>query len=139
MNLATHETGHLVFGWGGQVLAALGGTLLQLLMPLAFAVSFWRRGDRHAASVALWWLGQNCFNISRYIADARAQELPLVGGGEHDWTYLLAHWGVLERDVGIARDVRFLGVVITMGALFMGWWMVTKAPEAVASPSPSQA
>lgn len=135
VNLAIHETGHLVFGWGGEVLAALGGTLLQLLMPLAFAISFWRRGDRHAASVALWWTGQNCFNIARYIADARAQELPLVGGGEHDWTFLLAHWGVLDRDLGIARDVRLLGVVVTIGALFMGWWMVTRDPVAVAFPS----
>lgn len=139
MNLAIHETGHLVFGWGGEVLAALGGTLLQLLMPLAFAFSFWRRGDRHATSVALWWSGQNCFNISRYIADARAQELPLVGGGEHDWTYLLSHWGVLDRDLGIARDVRFLGVVVTIGALFMGWWVVMHAPMADAPSSPSQA
>lgn len=125
MNLAIHETGHLVFGWGGDMLAALGGTLLQVLMPLAFAVSFWRRGDRHAATIGLWWAGQNCFNIARYVADARAQALPLVGGGEHDWTYLLSRWGVLERDLGIARDIRFLGVAIMVGALFAGWWLVS--------------
>lgn len=135
LNLAIHETGHLVFGWGGEVLTALGGTLLQLLLPLAFALSFWRRGDRHAASVALWWTGQNCFNIARYVADARAQELPLVGGGEHDWTFLLAHWGVLDRDLGIARDVRFLGVVVTLGALFSGWWMMTHTAAAASPPA----
>lgn len=135
VNLAIHESGHLAFAWGGEVLAALGGTLLQLLMPLAIALSFWRRGDGHAASVALWWTGQNCFNIARYIGDARAQELPLVGGGEHDWTFLLAHWGVLDRDLGIARDVRFLGVVVTVAALALGGWTVTHAPRTDRSPS----
>lgn len=49
-----------------------GGTLFQLIVPLAFVVYFWRRGDRHAASVPLWWVGQNCWNIARYVADAHA-------------------------------------------------------------------
>jgi hypothetical protein len=48
-------------------------------------VALWRQGDRHGATVPLWWLGQNCWNISVYIKDPRAQELPLVGGGEHDY------------------------------------------------------
>ena len=119
LDLPIHETGHLVFAWGGEVLAALGGTLFQLLLPLAFVVSFVRRGDRHAASVALWWVGQNCWNVARYVADARAQELPLVGGGEHDWAFLLETWGLLARDQAIARDVRLLGWILVVGSV---WW-----------------
>ena len=103
------------------MLTALGGTLLQLLMPLAFVAYFQRRRDRHAASVALWWVGQNCWNIARYIADARAQELPLVGGGEHDWAFLLGTWGRLARDQVIARDVRLLGWVLVIAATWLGW------------------
>lgn len=121
LDLPIHETGHLVFGWGGEVLAALGGTLFQLIMPLAFVGYFWRGRDRHAASVALWWVGQNCWNIARYVADARAQALPLVGGGEHDWAFLLATWGRLERDQVIARDIRFAGWVLVGGAIWLGW------------------
>jgi hypothetical protein len=83
VNLAIHETGHLVFSPFGEWMTVAGGTLFQLLVPLVFAAYFWRRGDRHAATVPLWWMGQNCFGIARYISDARAQELPLVGGGEH--------------------------------------------------------
>jgi hypothetical protein len=119
LNLAIHETGHLVFAWGGDVLAALGGTLFQLILPLAFVLSFWKNQDRHAASVALWWVGQNFWNIARYIADARAQELPLVGGGEHDWTFLLATWGKLDQDLTLARDVRFVAWVIVLASV---WW-----------------
>jgi hypothetical protein len=121
LDLPIHETGHLVFAWGGDVITALGGTLFQLIVPMAFVIYFWRRGDRHAASVPLWWVGQNCWNIARYMADARAMELPLVGGGEHDWNFLLSEWGVLARDTQIAHDLRFIGAVIGAAAIWIGW------------------
>ena len=57
----------------------LGGTLFQLIVPLTFAGYFAMKHDWHAATVPLWWTGQNCWNIARYISDARAQDLPLVG------------------------------------------------------------
>lgn len=139
LDLPIHETGHLVFAWGGDILAALGGTLLQLIMPLAFVVYFWRRGDRHAASVALWWTGQNCWNIARYVADARAMELPLVGGGEHDWNYLLSEWGLLGRDTLLARDIRFFGVLLAAAAIWIGWQALKRpaVPGALAAAPPS--
>jgi hypothetical protein len=112
LDLAIHETGHLVFGPFGELIGFLGGTLMQLIVPAAFAGYFLRKGDRHAATVALWWLGQNCWNISVYVSDARAQELPLVGGGEHDWTYLLDRFDVLEKDLAIGRAVHLVGVVL---------------------------
>ena len=121
LDLPIHETGHLVFAWGGEVLTALGGTLFQLLMPLAFVWHFWRADDRHAASVPLWWVGQNCWNVARYVADARAQELPLVGGGEHDWAFLLATWDLLAHDQSLARAARLLGWLIVGASLLLGW------------------
>jgi hypothetical protein len=82
VDLPIHETGHLVFMAFGDFIHVAGGSLFQLIMPALFVAYFWRRGDRHAASVMLWWVAQNCGNIAVYAADARARELPLVGGGE---------------------------------------------------------
>lgn len=121
LDLAIHETGHLVFAFGGETLGILGGSLMQLLVPAAFAAALWRRGDRHGATVPLWWLGQSCWNISVYARDARAQELPLVGGGEHDWAILLDHWGWLQRDQEIGRAIFFSGVVLYAVAVVAGW------------------
>jgi hypothetical protein len=120
VDLAIHETGHLVFGPFGEFIGFAGGTLFQLIMPAVFVVYFWRRGDRHAASVALWWIGQNCGHIATYVADARAQELPLVGGGEHDWFYLLSATGQLPHDLGIARAVRSAGVLLLVTSTIWG-------------------
>ena len=119
VDLAIHEAGHLVFGWGGEVTTALGGTLLQLMAPLVFAGYFGWRRDWHAVSVPLWWTGQSCWNVARYVADARAQELPLVGGGEHDWAFLLAEWNLLGRDEAIARAIRVMGFGLIVGASFL--------------------
>ena len=120
VDLAIHETGHLVFAPFGEFLGFLGGTLFQLAFPIAFVVYFWRRADRHAATVALWWVAQNCWNVSVYIADARAQELPLVGGGEHDWAYLLGRLGWLAYDRSLALDMRLIGAAIYVYATVAG-------------------
>ena len=125
LDLPIHETGHIVFGWGGEVITALGGTMFQLIVPLLFVIYFWRRGDRHAATVPLWWVGQSCWNIARYVADARAMDLPLAGGGEHDWNFLLGVWGVLPRDTLIARDIRSIGTLIVAASVMIGLWALT--------------
>ena len=121
VDLAIHETGHLVFAPFGEFIGFAGGTMFQLIMPLVFAGYFWRRDDGHSASVALWWVGQNCGHIATYIADARAQELPLVGGGEHDWFYLLSATGHLPQDLGIARAVRTTGMLVIVVASVWGF------------------
>ena len=135
LDLAIHETGHLVFSFGGEFLTLLGGTLLQLLVPLAFLVALWRQGDRHGATVPLWWLGQNCWNISVYIKDARAQELPLVGGGEHDWALMLAELDWLQRDQAIGGAVFFVGFVLYLAAVVFGWKALSSGGESDSSRS----
>ena len=131
IDLPIHETGHLVFGPFGDFMQFAGGTLFQLIMPAAFVVYFARRRDRHSASVALWWVAQNFWNISVYVRDARAQELPLVGGGEHDWAYLLGHLGRLKQDQSIGHGVWMVGVVVYLIAIAAGLWSLTLASESV--------
>jgi hypothetical protein len=139
LDLAIHETGHLVFALGGETLTILGGTLFQLIVPTAFVVALWRAGDRHGATVPLWWVGQNCWNISVYIRDARAQELPLVGGGEHDWAALLGQWGWLSRDGALADTVHLVGVVIYLVAIAGGWYLLRhEAPKKLATDAHGQ-
>lgn len=123
INLVFHEAGHPVFGLlGWETLALLGGTLMQLLVPLLLLGSFWVKRQPLGVALCGQWVGQNLLNIARYIADARAQDLPLVGGGEHDWGTLLADWGCLLKDHLIAGRVAFLGWMLMGGwALWLGW------------------
>jgi len=132
LDLAIHEAGHLVFALAGEFAGILGGTLLQLLIPLTFVLALRRQADSHGATVPLWWLGQNCLNIAVYISDARAQELPLVGGGEHDWSLLLDRFGLLGRDLVIGRAVAVAGAVLMMLAVVLGWRALAAAPSSMA-------
>ena len=120
VNLAIHETGHLVFAPFGEFMAVAGGSLFQLLVPLVFAGYFLRRRDAHAASVALWWEATNWWYVGVYIDDAQKLELPLVGGGEHDWVYLLSEFGKVHASEQIAARVHAVGTLVLVVATAAG-------------------
>jgi hypothetical protein len=129
VNLPIHETGHLVFSPFGELVTALGGTLFQLIVPAVFVGYFLKRRDQFAASVALWWVAENCWNIAVYVADAQEQALPLVGGGEHDWAFILAELDVLQQDARIAAMVRFAGTLLFVVAILWGYASAAGAPD----------
>jgi hypothetical protein len=128
IDLPIHETGHLVFSPFGEFIQFAGGTLLQLIMPCVFLGYFLKRRDKHAASLVLWWIAQNFWNISVYASDARAQELPLVGGGEHDWAYMLGRLGMLARDKATGHDFWLIGVVLYLTSIAGGLIALTGLP-----------
>jgi hypothetical protein len=130
IDLPIHETGHLVFSPFGEFMQFLGGTLFQLIVPCVFVGYFLRKRDRFAASMVLWWVGQNFWNISVYVRDARNQDLDLVGGGEHDWAYLLGELGLLKQDQRIAQAVWMIGVVIYLAAIVGGMLSSSSAKKA---------
>jgi len=124
-NLAFHEFGHPFFGLLGETAGLYGGTLGQLVFPIVVLVSFVLRRQVMGVVVGLCWTGQNFVNIARYCADARAQELPLVGGGEHDWFNILSRWKVLDSDLVVAAWFRSFGWLCIVGAalfVFARWW-----------------
>lgn len=127
VNLPFHEAGHVIFAPFGRFFQVLGGTLGQLLVPLAVTVSFLLKADRFAASVGLWWLGQSLMDIAPYIDDARAGQLMLLGGvtgseveDYHDWEFILARLGLMQYDHLIARISFGCGVLLILAALVRG-------------------
>jgi hypothetical protein len=123
-NLVFHEAGHMIFGILGGTLGLYGGTLGQLAIPLIVGATFWKQRDAIGTSIAGVWFFQNFLNIARYMADARAQILPLVGGGDHDWTNIFSRWGALASDIAIANLVAaagWLGMMVVWGWLVWRW------------------
>jgi hypothetical protein len=119
-NLMIHEVGHAAFSWAGYTLHILGGTLMQILVPLVFGILFYRRRETTAVACAAFWGFQNFLYIATYMADARRSALPLVGADESDWTILFTQWGVLQYDTTIAswvRGIGWIGMLATMGWL----------------------
>jgi hypothetical protein len=129
-NLAFHEAGHPIFGIFGQALGLYGGTIGQLVFPAVAAITFWVQREPVGCAVSAVWFFENFLNIARYMADARAQVLPLVGGGEHDWTNIFSRWGVLSSDVAIGHAVTTVGWLGMLVAwIWLGWrWLRPDTP-----------
>jgi len=81
-----------------------------------------RKGQPIGVAAAVIWFFENWLNIARYLSDARAMELPLVGGGDHDWNTILGRWGLLAYDLRIAQIIRFLAASgICIASLWVLW------------------
>jgi TfoX C-terminal domain len=125
VNLIIHEAGHVLWRLFGEFLYFLGGSFTQILVPLVFVVYFWRSSQRFAACVAAFWTASSLFNLSVYIGDARAMELPLLGGDnvEHDWNWILSSLNALNTDhvlssIVYASGVLYLTLSLTGGLYF---------------------
>jgi hypothetical protein len=101
-NLAFHEAGHVFFGLLGQTMNLYGGTLGQFVFPLVAMVIFFVRRETIGFAVCWVWLFQNFRYVATYAGDARARNLPLVGGGNHDWHTILLRWDALDSTRAVA-------------------------------------
>ena len=129
INLPFHEAGHILFSPFGEFMTALGGSLMQVIIPLVCAVALARKPDAFGTAVAVWWVGQNLVDLGPYIADARALQLPLLGGQTgaevegHDWEAILGSLGWLHRDRQIGMAAHVLGTLAMMASLAAGAWI----------------
>lgn len=128
-NLLVHEAGHAAFGWAGYYTQILGGTIGQLLVPIACTLVFIRRGETPAVAFCACWTFENLLYVATYMADARRSALPLVGSEESDWTILFTRWGVLDQDLTIAAWTRGIGWIGMLASV--GWlaWMHLRQDE----------
>ncbi len=121
--LPIHEAGHIFLIPFGEFMTVLGGSLLQLALPLGIAVAFVvRNRDNFAAALCLWWCATSLLDLSPYIYDALHPRLTLLGGhtgeeGPHDWVYLLDALGQLSHAQGWGRTAHGLGALLAMAAL----------------------
>lgn len=116
-NLIIHEAGHFVFSLFGEFISILGGSLFQILVPAGIALYFFYYRQIFASAFALYWMGDNCVNVSRYIRDAQSMQLPLLGGGIHDWNWLLSQTGLLSHNQEIGVFVQSIGIIFLLAGL----------------------
>lgn len=123
VDLPIHETGHLLFRPFGEFMMVAGGSLFQVIFPLIFAgyFAFWQK-SYYSAAIVMLWVGQSILNVWVYASDAVAGQLVLTSGmtgsegSFHDWNYLLTATGLLDSTRGVAKIIRFVAVVVIIGA-----------------------
>ena len=126
ITLAFHEMGHIVFA-APRMLQVAGGSIMQLLVPLAAALYLLhRQRDYFGFAVGSAWLSFSMWELATYVGDASTEALPLVGfsdNPEHDWSTLLTAWGVLNHDTEIATAVRAFAFLAWAGSIALGAWL----------------
>jgi hypothetical protein len=122
VDLIFHEAGHWIFIFFGEFIQIFGGSLNQILIPAVFCIYFLLRRDYFSSSILLMWFGYNIVNVSVYMSDAVAMQLPLLGGDSsiHDWNYLLSHLGLLPYTHNIASVVYGIGLLVIAFAIGIG-------------------
>jgi len=135
VDLGIHELGHMVVMAGPRMLYFLAGSLAQVAFPAGLAVYFlWRQHDKAAGGFCLAWAGTSMWDVSVYIADAPVQALPLIGGGTHDWAYLLGPqgWDAIDGAGSISGFVDATGMAVAITGIGMALWpAVRHATEVV--------
>ncbi len=132
VNLVFHEAGHAVFGFFGDFVGVLGGTLMQVLIPIIATGHFVLYGQPWSGMVTLFWASQSLFNVSVYVKDARAQALPLFGGDDaiHDWSWLLGRLGLLSWDQAIGGTIYGMGILVLAVSILGGLYYSLNDQEA---------
>jgi hypothetical protein len=135
INLPFHEAGHVFFRPFGRLIASMGGSLGQLLVPLICClVLLIKTRDPFGGAVTFWWFGENFIDLAPYVNDARHLVMPLVGGntgrtapyGFHDWQYILTETGLLKYDHFLARIFWVIGSVIMLIAVVWGFSLLVR-------------
>ncbi|MFP8876025.1 MAG: hypothetical protein VCB99_03760 [Myxococcota bacterium] len=111
----------------------------QLFFPLACWFHFRRRGDELGARVCLLWLAESGMYAAHYMADARAQSLPLVGGHIHDWNWLLSRASLLEHCESLAAVLHGFCSLFAFYRLLGLAQLAFASPESPADSRPLQA
>ncbi len=124
VNLGAHEAGHMLFRFFGQTLHFLGGSIGQLVFPVALVVHFARRAQWFEAAVMAVWVAESLMYLAEYMGDAQARLLPLVGGHIHDWHWLLTRAGLLDHCELLASIVHVGASLLAFAAVGFAAWTV---------------
>lgn len=120
--LYIHEAGHLFFSVFGRTLSILGGSLLQVLVPVVwYGVALRERSS--LSNVALFFTGVSLVDVSIYVKDAAVLQLPLIGGlskAHHDWRNLLRWWEMIDDAFVFGEIVFWCGMIIASSGVILG-------------------
>lgn len=136
VEFGVHEASHLAVAFLPSIFVAAAGSFGEIAFTLLIVFAAWKAKSYFAVIFGALWVALAMNSVGRYMADARAQQLPLIGPGEtvqHDWNFVFTQLGWLNADTIIGTAVRGLGDVIGLAALGFGLWLLlvklTNNPE----------
>ncbi|GHF30546.1 hypothetical protein HNQ07_000708 [Deinococcus metalli] len=124
VDLVFHEAGHVIFSPFGETLMLLGGSVMQVLVPLGCALTFLFRRDRYAAGLVTLWTAQSLAGVAAYVRDAPTRNLDLITGDPdtHDWWQLLGAADALSLAAPLGNMLAFLAFACLVAGVLLAVW-----------------
>jgi hypothetical protein len=133
LNIAVHETGHVLFRPFGELPMLIMGSGFEVLFPLAVGAYFLaRRRNLVAAAVCGGWAASALASAATYIADADDGRLALLGAtgpdAAGDWERILGaeFFDKVYLADPIAAKVRVLGFMLWFASLGLAAWVIVR-------------
>jgi len=133
LNIAVHETGHLLFRPFGELTMLIMGSGFEVLFPLGVGVYFLlRKRDLVSTAVSWGWAASAVASAATYIADADDGRLALLGAAgpdaAGDWERILGEdfFDKVYLADSIAGTVRAFGLVLWLVALGLAGWAIVR-------------
>ncbi|MDR8392590.1 hypothetical protein NC796_15650 [Aliifodinibius sp. S!AR15-10] len=124
--LIVHEAGHTFFSLlGVRFITILGGSLFQILLPMAILFYTWVNRQKIGIQLSLTLVGLSWLGVAGYAADGGQQQLPLIGGlskESHDWRNLLMDMNMIEFDLQFGIAFAIIGFLFYAAALITPLW-----------------
>ncbi|MES2631059.1 MAG: hypothetical protein V4611_03815 [Patescibacteria group bacterium] len=127
VEFGVHEASHLAVFFLPAIFVAAAGSIGEIAFTFLILFATIKAKAYFAAVFASLWIMLAMRNVGLYIADARAQAIPLIGPGEnvqHDWNYILGQLGWLEYDKLMGNIVIWVGVAIGVLGLQFGLYLI---------------
>lgn len=127
IDFGVHEASHLLVFFLPAILVAAAGSLGEMGFTLLLLFAALKAKSYFAAVFTGLWVMLGFMSAGQYMADARAQILPLIGPGEaaqHDWHYVFSQLGWLNIDTLIGGIVSGAGIVIGVMSLLFGLYLI---------------
>jgi len=125
-----HEAAHIVMAFLPPVMTAAAGSLSEIIFGGLITYAALRVKAYFAAIFSMLWLMLAMTSAGNYMADARAQQMPLIGPGEnpqHDWHFVFGQLGWLDYDTLIGGAAKMTGDIIGLVALLIGLYLIVRS------------
>lgn len=129
IEFGVHEVSHVVTSFLPPIFTAAAGSVGEVSFTALVAFAGFKAKSYFAGIFGLLWVMLAMNSAGRYMADARAQQLQLIGFGpdpQHDWHFVFGQLGWLHADTMIGGTVRILGDAIGLGGLLLGLLIIAK-------------
>jgi len=127
IDFGVHEVSHIVVAFLPPLAVAAAGSIGEIGFTFLILYATLKAKSYFATVFAALWVMLGFMSVGRYMADARAQVLPLMGPGDapqHDWNFIFSQLGWLNADTIIGGTVSAIGVIIGACGLLLGSYLI---------------